>query len=621
MSIEEKKQKWQKPMVFTLLYILQCVVGVITFHALSVGNLSATDIWVLEHPGYFIYSTVLVAWLLWLFYACFHDLRWSYLVVQLILTVFGVAEYIKYGQRKEYIEFADFLISGEWGDATSDIHFSNWKIVVFTVVATLVVSVVCWMTKSIWKSKRTSKKIVLELVSILVLLATMAGIIIYPAVKNGISRYVVLGAEGEKKGGLVCFVESFGYYFYNTHNNDIYDVALKDFEEDEAAKEQGLQLATKETVEDIAVKPNIIVIMSEALWDINQISEVATFSENPMAEFDAIQSEFTGGSVNANIFGGGTDKSEFEFLTGWNSKYLIERSAYRSFFNETQPSMVEYLNALGYNSYAIHPYKPNFWNRDVAYMNMGFQDFYDWDKMQNQEKYDVFISDDALTQEIIDRYEERRTFTDAPVFSFSTSIANHVIKIVDGPKAPINTDISVNYNIDYWNVENIDRKQLTEYVNGVSVSGKAFKRLVEYFENVDEPTVILLFGDHAPSFLSGFEEYLPEKTVKEAFYHTPFIVWNNYGLGDFGVEECNIAYLQEALMEYIGFPLTKQNVLNRYLRLQSPIDTRFVNKYADGSQIDITNQEFVDQCYGVYSAMYYYLKRAEENPDIWSVQE
>ena len=257
----------------------------------------------------------------------------------------------------------------------------------------------------------------------------------------------------------------------------------------------------------------------------------------------------------------------------------------------------------------------------MAYMNMGFQDFYDWDKMQNQEKYDVFISDDALTQEIIDRYEERRTFTDAPVFSFSTSIANHVIKIVDGPKAPINTDISVNYNIDYWNVENIDRKQLTEYVNGVSVSGKAFKRLVEYFENVDEPTVILLFGDHAPSFLSGFEEYLPEKTVKEAFYHTPFIVWNNYGLGDFGVEECNIAYLQEALMEYIGFPLTKQNVLNRYLRLQSPIDTRFVNKYADGSQIDITNQEFVDQCYGAYSAMYYYLKRAEENPDIWSVQE
>ncbi len=599
---------------------MQCVTGVITFHTLSTGGIRTTITWMLSHPMYFLYTGILVAWMLWLFYACFHDLRWNYIIVQVLLAVFGVAEYIKYGQRKEYIEWADFMIAGEWTDAVNDIHFSNWKVVVLAITMTMIVLVFTWMTKAIWKTQRTRKKIILELVSILLLFVAMAGIVIYPAVQNGIARYVVLGAEGDKKGGLVCFVESLGYYYYDKNDNGIYDVALKAFEEDQEAKEQGLVLATKDTVEKIEVKPNIIVIMSEALWDINQISEAITFSENPMEEFDDIKSEFTGGTVASNIFGGGTDKSEFEFLTGWNSKYLIERSAYRSFFNDSQPSMVQYLNELGYSSYAIHGYQPNFWNRDVAYKNMGFEDFYDWNTMKNQDKYDVFISDDALTQEIIDRYEERRSYTDAPVFSFSTSIANHVTKIAEGPAAPINKSISVNYNFDYWSVENIARKQLTEYVNGVSVSGKAFKRLVDYFENVEEPTVILLFGDHAPSFLSSYEAYLDEKTVKEEFYHTPFVVWNNYGLSDFGVDECNISYLAEALMEYIGFPLTKQNVLSRYMRKKYPIDTRFVNKYADGSDVNIKAQEFVDQCYDMYSAMYYYMRRTEEKPDIWSFQ-
>ena len=47
------------------------------------------------------------------------------------------------------------------------------------------------------------------------------------------------------------------------------------------------------------------------------------------------------------------------------------------------------------------------------------------------------------------------------------------------------------------------RYPLTQrYLNLIHESDTAFKELTEYFEKVDEPTIILFFGDHQP----GIEE-------------------------------------------------------------------------------------------------------------------
>lgn len=590
-----------------LLQALLCLTG---FECLVRGSLLSVLGWLSDHPVYVLYNLVILFLILWLMYVLFHDLRWGYLFWQVVMLIFGAAESMKLSTRKEYIEFTDLMIAGEWTEAASDVQFQGWRTIIISAFILLVVIGFLWYTKPFWKRRRKRHDILTSLGAVSFGIAIFVGAIYMPMVHAGLEERVVLGMQGELKGGLVCFVESIAYYgMTSEYSDDIYADAIEFYE----AQNSG------ETVEDIQVKPNVIVIMSEALWDINQLSEAVSFNKNPMEAFDSLGENYVSGKTASNVFGGGTDKSEFEFLTGWNSKYAVNGSSpYRDFFTHGQASIVQYFKELGYTSYGIHPYKGTFWGRDTAYANMGFDAFYDMNTMRYQDKYDVFISDASLTNEIIYRYEQQKAKADAPVFSFNVSIANHVTKIAEGEAAPVCDDIHVNYKIDYNNISEYNRRKLKEYVNGVYTSGQALTDLIDYFSKVEEPTVLMVFGDHAPSFLSDFEPYVSEKISTEAFYETPFYVWNNYGLGDFGEDEVNISYLSELLLEYIDFPLPKQAVLNKYLRAFCPVDTRFIVKDASGNAVETKNEDYISRSYGASNAMHYALNRnSYEEMDIW----
>lgn len=604
--------------IFAML-IAQALFCVVSFECLVQGSLMAVFGWISFHPVYGLYNLAALFLILWLLYVICNDLRWGYLFWQAVMLVFGAAESMKISERKEYIEFTDLFIAGEWGQAVSDVQFHGFG-TIYVVAALLLVAIVFLSyTKPFWKRKRDKRRVLHSFLAVFIGIAVFTGGIYLPMVHVGIKERVVLGMQGELKGGMVCFLESIAYYgMTSEYSDDIYQDALDFFQAEAVGKH--VEGETSEAAGDIAVKPNVIVIMSEALWDINQLSEAVSFNKNPMEAFDSLGGSYVQGKAATNIFGGGTDKSEFEFLTGWNSKYAVNGSSpYRDFFTRGQASMVQYLKALGYDCYSIHPYKGDFWGRDTAYANMGFDAFYDMYSMMYQNKYDVFISDAALTKEIIYRYEQQKRKTDAPVFSFNVSIANHVTKIIKGEAGPTCNDILVNYKIDYEKISDYNRGKLREYVNGVYTSGKALNDLIDYFSKVEEPTVIMVFGDHAPSFLSDFEPYVSEKIAKEAFYETPFYVWNNYGLGDFGEDEVNISYLSELLLEYIDFPLPKQAVLNKYLRSHCPVDTRFLVKDTLGNLLEARDDDYIERCYGASNAMHYALnKNSYLEMDIWT---
>ncbi|WP_054742713.1 alkaline phosphatase family protein [Cellulosilyticum ruminicola] len=63
------------------------------------------------------------------------------------------------------------------------------------------------------------------------------------------------------------------------------------------------------------IQPNIIMIMCEALYDINDIAETK-LSEDPLAQIKSYSSEYTGGKLGVSVFGGTTAQTEYEVLTG-----------------------------------------------------------------------------------------------------------------------------------------------------------------------------------------------------------------------------------------------------------------------------------------------------------------
>lgn len=74
-----------------------------------------------------------------------------------------------------------------------------------------------------------------------------------------------------------------------------------------------------------------------------------------------------------------------------------------------------------------------------------------------------------------------------------------------------------------------------QYLSLVKRSDDAFAYLLDYFSHSDEPTMIVMFGDHQPSVEDEFFDEVYgtpsyEVPVKDRlmWYETPFIIWTNY---------------------------------------------------------------------------------------------
>ena len=72
-----------------------------------------------------------------------------------------------------------------------------------------------------------------------------------------------------------------------------------------------------------------------------------------------------------------------------------------------------------------------------------------------------------------------------------------------------------------------DIANVEEYYNGMRETIEALEELIAYFEDYDEDTVIIFFGDHAPKFLKLIFDS-EGKELERGFYRTPYMIWSNY---------------------------------------------------------------------------------------------
>ena len=83
-----------------------------------------------------------------------------------------------------------------------------------------------------------------------------------------------------------------------------------------------------------------------------------------------------------------------------------------------------------------------------------------------------------------------------------------------------------------------DTDALERYLTLVERSDEAFRYLTGYFADVDEPTVIVMFGDHQPSDsvvrpvweMQGKNSRALSEEDVEKRYEVPYVIWANYEL-------------------------------------------------------------------------------------------
>ncbi|MBD5520541.1 MAG: LTA synthase family protein [Lachnospiraceae bacterium] len=306
--------------------------------------------------------------------------------------------------------------------------------------------------------------------------------------------------------------------------------------------------------------PNVIVIMNESWWNTDNIPEGAvTFSSDPMETYHRLAESCSSGNLSTNILGGGTLGSETEFLTGLNIKYLTSFAGIATEITEHGrkiPNIVDYFDVLGYDKVAIHPYDGSFYDRDILYSSMGFDKIIFEEDMYYNDAYNGYISDESLAKQIIKEYEEMENMQK---FIFAVSIGNHI----RGLESKYDFDENYPYSISVTLNGELDKSAYTDllnYVNGINLANEAFAQLVSYFENREEPTLLLMFGDHMPYFSQEAMTLLqldgtdPETIQRK--YSVPVLLWSNFESKKIVFEGENINYLPQMVLEYSHLPET-----------------------------------------------------------------
>lgn len=384
------------------------------------------------------------------------------------------------------------------------------------------------------------------------------------------------------------------------------EVSGADSEESEAASEnESASEKDTDTESDtdseaaVDTPVNIIVIMNESWADFEDYGNLE-LSESVMDYIKSLDNTIFGHAYTS-VFGAGTSASEFEFLTGNSMAFLPSGSIpYQQYVKSEKYSLASALKELGYSCTAMHPGERTSWQRNEAYPQLGFDDFLCVDDMHvalsNEHDY---VGDDSSFNEIIYQYEHRDE--SKPFFLFNVTIQNHGSYTVEDYEAEV-----------YVADEPGKYPQAEQYLTLANKTDQDFEILVDYFSACDDPTIILMFGDHQPSVETEFLEKaygvaMDEMTMDDYMgkYKVPFVFWANYDLPDDSIEITSLNFLKQYLMDYAGIEKSNYDEFLTQLSETMPAMT-FVGYYgADGHAYSHLEQTEYDALIEDYSVVQY----------------
>lgn len=261
-------------------------------------------------------------------------------------------------------------------------------------------------------------------------------------------------------------------------------------------------------------KPTVIVILSEAFWDITQIPR-SKFSTDPISN---IRKDITSTLISPTI-GTATANVEFELLTGFSNYFLNGIIPYSQTVRKNIPTLFTAFKENGYKTTAIHSYFAGMYNRPQVYKNFGVDQYISMEKMKDVEYAGLFISDKTLTKEILKQYNS----TTNPQFIFALSMQNHF---------PFEKNIFGKHTIDIISSLSFDNQSIIQtYTQGINLSNIAYQYLKDELVKSNTPTIIVFFGDHIPLLNPGLQLYqdaLFDISNPIKARSTPITIWSNF---------------------------------------------------------------------------------------------
>jgi phosphoglycerol transferase MdoB-like AlkP superfamily enzyme len=287
-----------------------------------------------------------------------------------------------------------------------------------------------------------------------------------------------------------------------------------------------LEEESKFTSNKELIQPNLIFIQLEAFFDPTTLPNV-TFSEDPIPYFRSLQERYTSGNLGVNVFGAGTANTEFEVLTGMSLQlFPYDTHPFTSHVNKPMDSVAQQLKKYGYTTSGMHNNVGWFYKREDVYPRLGIDHLlFSDDIKSNESVYDVPAV--PKDYELFEEINQRTSKTKEKDYVLGVTMELH------GPYYLwYGHDIKVNSNV--LPQEHIDIVE--EYAYKINEVDKALKRLIDFYEKQEEPTMIVMYSDHLPwlgddkiiYYETGYADKSESVENLNKMYNTPLLIWDNY---------------------------------------------------------------------------------------------
>ena len=522
------------PMIRLPLLTVSCIVVTLLAGSFFCGSLS-----------YITYNNFILNWL-FLFIAAMlvNALTLPFVgtvFVMLVTTGWYVANYFVILFRNKPIMPSDLKVIGTAAEVVKGYSFiPTWKMVlgVCIVVLYIFLLVITWK-QSIRNKNNIRRNIILRAASIAVAIALFIVGTNTNTFKSleSFAWDAMLMKSFHEEGMVLTFIHSVfnsGLQQPNGYSKELANKYLAEYQEDTIIDRNAIQ------------PTNIIMVMDEAYSDLRTVGLDSNIDVMPYV--DSLVDNTVSGDLYVSIFGGGTCNTEFEALTG-NTLAFLGIGAYPYTENITKPmfSLAEYFSSIGYSTDAFHANDARNWNRNVVYPNLGFDSFH------SIEDYNAFgdvtylhdqpaeISDYLYMESVSAQNKGSRRFL------FNVTMQNH-----SGYERWI--DVEEDETVKEYGSELYQDARI--YLSLIKATDEEIQQLVDTYRDSDEPTMIIVFGDHQPG--------LPETAINQIytninsnldFYKTKFFIWTNYDSPEMQNAGLSANYLSWLILDQGNFEL------------------------------------------------------------------
>lgn len=306
----------------------------------------------------------------------------------------------------------------------------------------------------------------------------------------------------------------------------------------------------KETIDSVETtneedEPNIIFLQLESFFDPAEIKGLELSAE-VLPTFNRLQKEYTSGYLSVPVFGAGTVNTEFEVQTGMNlDDFGPGEYPYKTALqNKVCESSAYVLKDLGYSAHVIHNNTATFYTRNKVFSRLGYDTFTPVEYMDGISKTPNgnWAKDEILTKYI----KKALDSTTGPDYIYTISVEGHGDYPNEYPEG-YTPEITIK------NFPDADNTVAFEYyVNMAHDMDKFIAQLIDELSNYDEKTVLVMYGDHLPTF------NLKDENMKHnSIYETEYVMWSNF---DMDKENVNLEAYQLTSYVFSRLNISQGNI-------------------------------------------------------------